>query len=65
MNDRFGWLLRAEWTKFRTVRGWIVGVAAAAMLMVLFGLVGARSRLMDRTAMGIEADTVRPARSPT
>ena len=25
MTDRFGWLLRAEWTKFRTVRGWIVG----------------------------------------
>jgi hypothetical protein len=25
----------------------------------------ARSRLMDRTAMGIEADTVSPARRPT
>jgi ABC-2 family transporter protein len=38
MSDHFGWLLRAEWTKFRTVRGWIVGIAASAMLMVGFGL---------------------------
>jgi hypothetical protein len=28
--------LRAEWTKFRTVRGWVVGVALAAGLLVLF-----------------------------
>ncbi len=38
MNDSFGRLLRAEWTKFRSVRSWIVGVAAAAVLMVGFGL---------------------------
>ena len=28
--------LRAEWTKFRTVRGWIVGMALMAGLLVLF-----------------------------
>jgi hypothetical protein len=28
--------LRAEWTKFRTVRGWVVGVVLAAGLLVLF-----------------------------
>jgi hypothetical protein len=33
--------LRAEWTKFRTVRGWLIAVAAGAVLMVLFGLIGA------------------------
>ena len=38
MNDRFFWLLRAEWTKFRTVRGWIIGVGAAVVLMIGFGL---------------------------
>ncbi len=38
MIERFGWLLRAEWTKFRTVRGWMVGVCAAAVLMIGFGL---------------------------
>ena len=44
MIEQFGWLLRAEWTKFRTVRGWVVGVAAAAIFMVLFGLLGAAGR---------------------
>ena len=33
--------LRAEWTKFRTVRGWLFAAAAAAILLVLFGLIGA------------------------
>lgn len=28
--------LRAEWTKFRTVRGWVVGMALTAGLLVLF-----------------------------
>jgi ABC-type transport system involved in multi-copper enzyme maturation permease subunit len=38
---RFGWLLRSEWTKFRTVRGWVIGMIVAAILMVLFGLFAA------------------------
>jgi len=29
-------LLRSEWTKFRTVRGWLIGLLLAAMLCVLF-----------------------------
>ena len=37
----FGQLLRAEWTKFRTVRGWVVGVVAAALVTVLVGLLSA------------------------
>ena len=37
-----GWLvLRAEWTKFRTVRGWVVGMLVAALVTVLFGLLSA------------------------
>ena len=28
--------LRAEWTKFRTVRGWMVGLVFAALMIVLF-----------------------------
>ncbi|WP_406362913.1 ABC transporter permease subunit [Streptomyces sp. NBC_01579] len=42
----FGQQLRAEWTKFRTVRGWVAGLGAAALVTVLIGLIG--------------ADTVRP-----
>jgi len=32
--DGFAQLLRAEWTKFRTVRGWVIGVIIAALLIV-------------------------------
>ncbi|HEX6448264.1 MAG TPA: ABC transporter permease subunit [Trebonia sp.] len=31
-RDGFGRLLRAEWTKFRTVRGWVVAMVLAALL---------------------------------
>jgi hypothetical protein len=31
-------LVRAEWTKFRTVRGWVLGMAVAALVTVLIGL---------------------------
>ncbi len=31
-------LLHAEWTKFRTVRGWVAGTVAAALVMLLVGL---------------------------
>jgi ABC-type transport system involved in multi-copper enzyme maturation permease subunit/regulation of enolase protein 1 (concanavalin A-like superfamily) len=34
----FGWLLRAEWTKFRTVRGWVIAMAVAAAAIVGLGL---------------------------
>jgi ABC-type transport system involved in multi-copper enzyme maturation permease subunit len=30
-------LLRAEWTKFRTVRGWVAGTLFAGLVIVLFG----------------------------
>jgi ABC-type transport system involved in multi-copper enzyme maturation permease subunit len=31
-------LLHAEWTKFRTVRGWVIAVIVAVLVTVLFGL---------------------------
>ena len=37
-RDGFGPILRAEWTKFRTVRGWVIAVVIAAVLMDLVGL---------------------------
>jgi ABC-type transport system involved in multi-copper enzyme maturation permease subunit len=37
----FGHLVRAEWTKFRTVRGWVIGIVVAAALMDLVGLFAA------------------------
>jgi ABC-type transport system involved in multi-copper enzyme maturation permease subunit len=36
----FARLLQAEWTKLRTVRGWMIGMAVAALVTVLVGLAG-------------------------
>ncbi len=37
-RDGFPQVLHAEWTKFRTVRGWLIGMVAAALLLVLFAV---------------------------
>ena len=34
-------LLHAEWTKFRTVRGWVIGMVVAALVTLLIGLLSA------------------------
>jgi ABC-type transport system involved in multi-copper enzyme maturation permease subunit len=39
-RDGFAQLLRAEWTKFRTVRGWVIGMVVAALVTVLVGILG-------------------------
>jgi ABC-type transport system involved in multi-copper enzyme maturation permease subunit len=36
-RDGFGQLLHAEWTKFRTVRGWVIGMIIAVLLTVGLG----------------------------
>ena len=40
-RDGFAQLLRAEWTKFRTVRGWVIGLVVAILVMLGLGLFGA------------------------
>jgi ABC-type transport system involved in multi-copper enzyme maturation permease subunit len=37
-RDRFTRLLRAEWTKLRTVRGWVIALLIAAALPTVFAL---------------------------
>jgi ABC-type transport system involved in multi-copper enzyme maturation permease subunit len=50
-RDGFAQLLRAEWTKFRTVRGWVVGAVVAALLIVGLGvLTGANSVCSRQTS---------------
>jgi ABC-type transport system involved in multi-copper enzyme maturation permease subunit len=39
-EDGFPQLMRAEWIKFRSVRGWIIGMVVAALLMLAVGLLG-------------------------
>jgi ABC-type transport system involved in multi-copper enzyme maturation permease subunit len=44
-HDSFPHLLHAEWTKFRTVRGWVIAVIVAALVTLLLGLyTGVRSQ---------------------
>src|SRR5215469_6941974 len=37
----FGSLLRAEWVKFRSVRGWVIGMILAALLTIFLGVFAA------------------------
>ncbi|MBT2229553.1 DUF1349 domain-containing protein [Nonomuraea sp. NEAU-A123] len=37
-QDRFPQLLRAEWTKFRSARGWVLAMAASVLVTVSLGL---------------------------
>jgi ABC-type transport system involved in multi-copper enzyme maturation permease subunit len=47
----FAHLLHAEWTKFRTVRGWVVAVIVAVLVTVLLGLFqGSHSHVAPCTA---------------
>ena len=60
-RDGFGQLLRAEWTKFRTVRGWVIGAVVAVLVMAGLGLfVGGASSSSCQSATGASGA---PARS--
>ena len=36
--DSFAQTVRAEWVKFRTVRGWVIGLVVAALAILALGL---------------------------
>ncbi|HEV8221656.1 MAG TPA: ABC transporter permease subunit [Streptosporangiaceae bacterium] len=63
--DGFAQLVHAEWTKFRTVRGWVLGLIAAVVVAAGFGLLttGASSSVCQRVGGG--PAHCRPARPPT
>jgi ABC-type transport system involved in multi-copper enzyme maturation permease subunit len=42
-RDGFGQLLHAEWTKFRTVRGWVIGMILAALVTAGLGVFVAKT----------------------
>jgi hypothetical protein len=56
-RDGFAQLVRAEWTKFRTVRGWVIALIAAAMLsaLAIVALAGV-AKAGFRGAMGYTAN---------
>ena len=37
-RDSFAQTVRAEWLKFRTVRGWVIGLVVAALAILALGL---------------------------
>ena len=43
MSDSFPQLVRAEWTKFRSVRRWVIGIVGAAAVSVLLSSLFAKS----------------------
>jgi len=53
-RDGFAQVLRAEWTKFRTVRGWVIGTLVAVLVTAGLGLfaAGASSSSCQSTSGG-------------
>jgi ABC-type transport system involved in multi-copper enzyme maturation permease subunit len=52
-TDSFARLLRSEWTKFRTVPGWVIGMLAATLVLALLSLFSASgSHSSDCTGQG-------------
>jgi ABC-type transport system involved in multi-copper enzyme maturation permease subunit len=61
-RDGFAQVLWAEWTKFRTVRGWVIGVAIGGLLIVgLAALTGANSHC---SIANVTPQTAAPATRP-
>jgi hypothetical protein len=65
-RDGFAQLLRAEWTKFRSVRGWVIGMLVGGLLIVGIGvLTGSNSQCSfqpgpDSTAQACPAPPTGP-----
>jgi ABC-type transport system involved in multi-copper enzyme maturation permease subunit len=57
-RDGFAQLLRAEWTKFRTVRGWVIGTLVAVLVTAGLGLFAAGA-----TSSSCQSVSGGPARS--
>jgi ABC-type transport system involved in multi-copper enzyme maturation permease subunit len=54
-GDGFGHALRAEWTKFRTVRGWVIGALVAVLVTAGLGLLassGGQSSCQSANSQG-------------
>ena len=49
-RDGFGQLLHAEWTKFRTVRGWVIGMILAALITAGLGVFIAKTAIPSCSA---------------
>ena len=64
-HDGFAQLLWAEWTKFRTVRGWMIALGAAALVIVLMSFVSASGDRFTFCPTGPSSCTSRHPAVPT
>jgi ABC-type transport system involved in multi-copper enzyme maturation permease subunit len=62
-RDGFAHVLHAEWTKYRTVRGWLIGMAVGALLVILLGLVASGGASSSCTAVSGNAAGASAART--
>ena len=62
-KDRFTQLMHAEWTKFRTVRGWLIGMIIAVVLIDLVGLLVVRPSTQCFSGSGAACRAAGPARA--
>ncbi|MFG1947139.1 hypothetical protein [Nonomuraea sp. NPDC048826] len=60
----FGRTLRAEWTKFRTVRGWVLGLVVAALTVPLLAVVSAAGSHSSCDRNGVEIVCPEPPLGP-
>ncbi|MEV4840744.1 ABC transporter permease subunit [Nonomuraea sp. NPDC049486] len=60
----FARTLRAEWTKFRTVRGWVLGTVVAALLVPLLAAVSAAGSHASCDRNGVETACPEPPLGP-
>jgi ABC-type transport system involved in multi-copper enzyme maturation permease subunit len=51
-RDRFTQLLHAEWTKFRTLRGWVIAIVIAAVLIGVIGVLLPRGQVQCGSGTG-------------
>lgn len=64
-GGEFGRLLHAEWTKLRTVRGWVAALVAAALVIVGLGLFSASGSHSSCGAGPVEVACPAPPTAPT
>jgi len=64
-HDGFAQLVRAEWTKFITVRGWVIALGAAVLVVVLLSFVSASGDRASFCPAGPSSCTTRHPAVPT
>jgi len=63
-HDGFAQLVHAEWTKFRTVRGWIIGLLVSVLVTVGLGLLGPLSNSSGCQRVGPKGPIGQPQSGP-